>query len=115
MAEYSALPIRLAPASSGVRYLFVRPHQPSKGAASAPADTAGRTLFVAALPSNFGEAELRAVLQPFGAVESYREVRLASLPAPGALVVFDSPKARSGTVAAALTARGLCCCVQAAC
>jgi hypothetical protein len=39
---------------------------------------------------------VRALMSAFGAVERVSEVRLASLPAPGAHVVFANAKARRG-------------------
>lgn len=51
-ASYSALPVRLAPGSAQLRYLFVRAHRGERGAGDAAADDASdRTLFVAAVPS----------------------------------------------------------------
>jgi len=111
---YRALPVRLAPGAAEIRYIFMRAHRGERGALSE--DAAERTLFVAALPSwcvalllryrtlrrsrararrSYGMFEVEALMSRFGAVERVAEVRLASLPAAGAHVVFATAKVRS--------------------
>ena len=128
-AAYRALPVRLAPGAEELRYLFIRAHRsgPSQDAA------ADRTLFVAALPPrhatprafarlfagahahfrcSYGVFEVEALMSRFGGVERVAEVRLASLPAPGAHVVFANAKVRARAQLAAAVrvrdARGRC-------
>lgn len=58
-------------ASTATHYLFVRPHNPKAGAATEDElRTVGRTLFVANVPADAAERDLRTVFGRWGVVES---------------------------------------------
>ena len=47
---YAAVPVRLAPGSQELRYLYVRPHRAEAGANAEAMEAAQRTLFIACVP-----------------------------------------------------------------